>query len=594
MKTQSKKSVVKQIVKPLGLFLLLLITAMIILMFFYSIDQALSERGEKSRQISKYTTNRVTDYAAAGWLAEYWETNCKDMELIYYDAVADVLEKELMESLPGYSGAKKVTRKQIEEAPANVQKTFAEYCYARISLDLDSVKREFGPSYLDLITIRGEECLFLADGLGWGELHISQGGNIFELGSTMPFAPGVYPVLDKILANSMPDNTMEVSLSQGADHSNIRTFEPVYDENGNIVMIVSVSQQWDDILSDTVKMTLISILVVAVLFLLIGVVTVRLIKTYVVRPIKKEETVLGVYIRDKDPVKAMTALEEIKTNNEIQTLAENFSYMASEIDMYIKEVQSVTAEKERIGAELDMAANIQASQLPSKFPAFPERNEFEIFASMDPAKEVGGDFYDFFLVDDDHLALVIADVSGKGVPAALFMMSSKMLINSFALLSGTPSEILGAVNNRICEHNSDNMFVTVWLAILDIRTGKLTCSNAGHEYPALKKAGGSFELIKSRHSPVVGAMPGINYREHEIQLEPGDTIFVYTDGAPEATNGAVELFGNERLTDALNSAGDVSLEGLLSSVKGTIDEFVGDAPQFDDLTMLALRYNGKQ
>ncbi|MBO6302362.1 MAG: SpoIIE family protein phosphatase [Ruminiclostridium sp.] len=358
-------------------------------------------------------------------------------------------------------------------------------------------------------------------------------------------------------------------------------------------MIVSVSQQWDDIMSEAIAVTAASGLAVSVLFILIVIRTVRLISKYVVRPIKMEEAVLAEYVRDKDPEKVITSLSEVKCRNEIETLAENFSYMAAEIDTHIKTVRAVTAEKERIGAELDMAAKIQASQLPSTFPAFPDRTEFDIYASMDPAKEVGGDFYDFFLIDDDHLAVVIADVSGKGVPAALFMMSSKMLINSFALSGGRPSEILGAVNNMLCERSADDMFVTVWLGILELSTGKLTSTNAGHENPAIKKAGGSFEILKDRHSPVVAAMPDIPYREQVMQLEPGDTLFVYTDGVPEATSAQVELFGEERLSKALNSVGDVPLEKLLDTVNSAVSDFVGDAPQFDDLTMLALRYNGK-
>ncbi len=243
--------------------------------------------------------------------------------------------------------------------------------------------------------------------------------------------------------------------------------------------------------------------------------------------------------------------------------------------------------------ELSMATGIQTGILPRTFPPYPERKEFELYASMDPAKEVGGDFYDFFLIDEDHLGLVIADVSGKGVPAALFMMASKMLINTYATFGGTPADILGAVNERVCGYDADFMFVTVWLGILEISTGKMTCCNAGHEYPVLKKANGSFEMIKDKHGLSVGAMAGVKYRNYELLFEKGDTLFVYTDGVPESTNNALELFGNERMLEALNSAPDSSLQELLGYVKKASEEFVGDAVQFDDLTMLAIRYIGK-
>ena len=311
-----------------------------------------------------------------------------------------------------------------------------------------------------------------------------------------------------------------------------------------------------------------------------------------ISPVVKVKNGVQRYMRDKDSEFVAAEMNRIKSRNEVGVLAESFSYMASEIDRYIGEVRTVTAEKERIDAELDMAAGIQLSQLPRKFPVFPERTEFDIFASMTPAKEVGGDFYDFFLIDDNRLALVIADVSGKGVPAALFMMSSKMLINNYALFGGTPAEIISAVNGRVCENNSDNMFVTVWLGILEISTGKMTCCNAGHEYPVIKRAGGGFELVNDKHGLFVGTMPGIRYTDYEIQLDKGDTLFVYTDGVPEATNAAEELFGNERMLAALNSAPEgCPLDELLQTVKEHVDEFVGDAPQFDDLTMLAIRYN---
>ena len=211
------------------------------------------------------------------------------------------------------------------------------------------------------------------------------------------------------------------------------------------------------------------------------------------------------------------------------------------------EVRRVTAEKERIGTELHMANQIQESMLPSIFPAFPERSEFDIYALMDPAREVGGDFYDFFLIDKDHLCMVIADVSGKGIPAALFMMVSKIIIQSCAMLGRDAGEILTKTNEALCSNNRMEMFVTVWIGILEISTGKLTAANAGHEYPAIK-TGNKFELLKDKHGLVIGAMPGIVYKEYEVDLKPGDKLFLYTDGVAEATRGGEELFGTMRLS----------------------------------------------
>ena len=241
-----------------------------------------------------------------------------------------------------------------------------------------------------------------------------------------------------------------------------------------------------------------------------------------------------------------------------------------------------------------MAAKIQANVLPNTFPAFPTHREFDIFATMDPAKEVGGDFYDFFLVDDDHLALVMADVSGKGVPASLFMTIAKTLIKNRAQLGESPSEILYNVNNQLCDGNEAELFVTVWLAIIELRTGKGIAANAGHEHPALRRKDGSFELVLYRHAPAVATMEGMRFKEHEFQLNPGDTLFVYTDGVTEATNTKDELFGTQRMLDALNRDPNAAPKKLLDAVRNDIDEFVGAAPQFDDITMMGVKYDGPE
>ena len=242
--------------------------------------------------------------------------------------------------------------------------------------------------------------------------------------------------------------------------------------------------------------------------------------------------------------------------------------------------------------ELNMATEIQMSMLPLTFPAFPDRSEFDIYASMDPAKEVGGDFYDFFLIDDDHLAAVIADVSGKGVPAALFMMSSKILLNDHATIGGSPAEILERVNKLVYANNKAHMFVTVWLGILEISTGKLTSASAGHEYPMIN-VNGKYELLKDKHGLAIGAMPNSKYKDTEITLNKGDSVFVYTDGVAEATDANNELFGTDRTLEALNAIPDgVSQKEILAGVRSAVDAFVKEAPQFDDLTMLGLKYFG--
>lgn len=280
---------------------------------------------------------------------------------------------------------------------------------------------------------------------------------------------------------------------------------------------------------------------------------------------------------------------QIHTGDEIENLFCAFRQMEQDINQYIEDITFVTAEKERIGAELNVATQIQADMLPGIFPAFPERKEFDIYASMDPAKEVGGDFYDFFLIDADHLALVIADVSGKGVPAALFMVITKTLIKNQMMMGKYPKAVLEAVNNQLCENNEAEMFVTVWLAVYEISTGKVTAANAGHEYPAIRRAGGSFELFQDPHGFVLAGMEDVRYKEYGFELHAGDTLFVYTDGVPEATDAGHTLFGTERMLEALNAKGDANPMELIEEVKEEIDRFVGEAMQFDDITMLSLQ-----
>lgn len=242
-------------------------------------------------------------------------------------------------------------------------------------------------------------------------------------------------------------------------------------------------------------------------------------------------------------------------------------------------------ERERIATELKTACDIQKDMLPG---VFPKHKEFDIYAEMSPAKEVGGDFYDYFMMDDDHLCLMIADVSGKGIPAALFMMRSMIILQDFAKISRSPDEILTLANNSVCASNQSEMFVSVWLGIWELSTGILRAANAGHEYPALRKPDGHFELFKDKHGIVIGNIEGYRYKEYELTLEPGSRLFLYTDGVPEATNAEEELFGTDRMLTALNEAPDAPPEQLLSNVRKTVDGFVRDAEQFDDLTMLCI------
>jgi sigma-B regulation protein RsbU (phosphoserine phosphatase) len=282
---------------------------------------------------------------------------------------------------------------------------------------------------------------------------------------------------------------------------------------------------------------------------------------------------------------------EIKSGDEIEALADTFNAMTRKLRDYIENLSKITAENERISTELTIATQIQADMLPNIFPPFPDRDEFEIFADMRPAKEVGGDFYDFFLIDDDRLCIVIADVSGKGVPAALFMVIAKTLIGNHARAKEAPEDVFRKVNDQLCEGNKTAMFVTAWMGILEIGTGRMTYVNAGHNPPLLKKAGGSYAYLKTTADFVLGGLEGSVYRQLEMRLEKGDMLFLYTDGVTETNDPADELYGEARLQNTLNASLDLKPTALLRKVNADVDAFANGAPQFDDVTMLALRIN---
>ncbi|MBO4799570.1 MAG: PP2C family protein-serine/threonine phosphatase, partial [Lachnospiraceae bacterium] len=289
--------------------------------------------------------------------------------------------------------------------------------------------------------------------------------------------------------------------------------------------------------------------------------------------------------RSEESEKTLTS---IKTNDEVELLAESIDKMEKDMLAYVDNITAITAEKERIGAELNVATKIQADMLPSIFPAFPERNDMDIFASMDPAKEVGGDFYDLFMVDDDHLAVVMADVSGKGVPAALFMVIAKTLIKNHLQNKEPVNEALINANNQLCEGNDEGYFVTTWAAVIDLKTGDVEFADAGHELPLVIHTDGSVEGFKpTKKRPPLATMEDLQFLLDRFNLAPGDKLFLYTDGVPEATNAENELYGMDRLKAVLEKNCKATPEEILVAVRADVDAFVGDAPQFDDLTMLA-------
>ena len=274
---------------------------------------------------------------------------------------------------------------------------------------------------------------------------------------------------------------------------------------------------------------------------------------------------------------------DVRSNEEFASLSDDINQTVDTLRCYIDEAAA------RIDKELEFARQIQRSALPSVFPPYPNRKDFSIFASMDAAKEVGGDFYDFYLIGENRLVFLVADVSGKGIPAAMFMMNAKTLIKGLVESGHDADEVFTIANDRLCQNNEAGMFVTAWMGILDLQTGKLRYVNAGHNPPAIRRAGGRFELLKSRANLVLAIMDGVRYRSAEMTLSPGDEIYLYTDGITEAQNDQKQLFGEDRLLRSLNETPEQTVEERCMTVKKDVGIFVGDAPQFDDMTMLCVK-----
>ena len=292
--------------------------------------------------------------------------------------------------------------------------------------------------------------------------------------------------------------------------------------------------------------------------------------------------------------KSLNRITDGDLNEKVDVYASSeFASLSDDINLTVDVLKGyIDAAEKRMEQELLLAHNIQDAALPKNFTFI--HDGFELFAAMNPAREVGGDFYDFFFVDADKIALVIADVSDKGIPAALFMMRSKTAIRGLAESGLEPEEIFYRVNNALCEGNEINMFVTVWMGIIDLNTGDMKCLNAGHEYPAVMRKGGDFEIFKDKHRLPLGAMENMTYAGYDLHLDPGDCLYVYTDGIPDGINVDEEQYGLDRMIDALNLYKNASMEGLLQGVKAEQDAFVGKADQFDDITMIGFRYNGPQ
>ena len=550
----------------------------------YITDQSFRQEKQKySQQIANDLSMDLMMYPSLSYLWNYWIENADQLDVEYdFTEKTMVKEMELGIRYPGFV-CSEATVADIAKLSDADKKVFAEVMYTTVIDEFNSLALIHDVDYVYAVgtTKDFSECVFIFSGADSFTPRSSTYGDAYTLGTRQSIRPDQAKALGQALKEEkallVDDQSLDSYIYQGP--------------SGDWYCYIGVTYRLERHLEDVKSTTREGVINFIMMQIALSVICLVLLFFFTIRPVRRIQKRVRAYKMTKESDTILRHLIRIHSGNELGELKDDICECVMEIEDYIKEIHDITTEQERIRTELSVAAKIQSDMLPKNFP---DRKEFDLYATMTPAKEVGGDFYDFFLVDEDHLALVIADVSGKGVPAALFMVIAKTLIRNRTMMGGGPAEILGSVNDQLCEGNETGLFVTVWMGILEISTGRGVAANAGHEHPVLRRKGGAFEMVKYRHSPAVATMEGLKFREHDFQLEPGDRLYVYTDGVPEATNRNEELFGEERTLAALNKAPEAPLPELLAGVKQEIDGFAGDAEQFDDITMLALDYYGKE
>lgn len=530
----------------------------------------------------------VREYAAYRWLLRYWCSHSDSMEIEYDAEYVPGTETErksrvLTARHPGLM-LKYASEAEIEALPERDQKLYAEIVYSWLITRVNQIKQTYRIDYLFCVMTDDDfrTQFFVFSAADKGSVRGTNYLEVYPLGTVVTVADSQQEAMSSARQNSS-------HLAEAGDYEDYYAF---FEEIDGMYFLTGMTYDLSELIRDIRSQTIRGSSFAAACQLVLSIICLGLVSFFVLRPLKKVESSIRLYKKTKDSSIVEKNLSGIRLNNEIGQLSTDVISLSKEIDEYLNRIETITAEKERIGTELSLAMRIQTAMLPNVFPAFPSRPELDIYAVMDPAKEVGGDFYDFFFVDEDHLCLVIADVSGKGIPAALFMMAAKIILANYAKMGKDPADILRETNKVICANNKEEMFVTVWLGILTISTGKLIAANAGHEYPCIRKAEGQFELLRDKHSFVIGGMESVEYTDYEITLEPGTKMFLYTDGVAEAADGKNRLFGEERMLEALNEDPEASPEQLLKNVRSAVDAFVQGAQQFDDITMLCVEYKG--
>ena len=577
---KKRKRLIVQIGTITGLFFLVLVLINVSVVYSSTVDLYLEAKNEMMSKEVERVGSYVNVLRRDSWFIDYWEEHAEQVRSCNRDEYSDEKKSIIVDYIYGDEA---VTRETLDGLSDEDKLILAATYYDLEGLSFTLEKQENDYDDLFCIDISEKNRGFVLYSYS-GKVSIDDVGENRVLGQKKEIDLDDHPALRKLVNGDETGIVFERVRDFPVEGDHYVGYKPLY-ENGKVRAVIGISYNWSEFrnvlrgkLRRMAAAGLGSVVLVAAVMMLF-------MFRRVIKPLTKVQKGVREYMADKDSEKAAGQMSKIKERNEVGVLAEDIAEMTLEIQRYTKENLRLNGERERIAAELELGARIQSSMLSKTFP---ESEHFEVFAHMTPAKEVGGDFYDVFLIDDDHLGLVIADVSGKGVPAALFMMMAKGLIRNYAMRGDTPAQVLENANEQICANNEEQMFVTVWFGVLEVSTGRITAANAGHEYPIIKQPDGSFELFKDKHGFVLGGIMNKKYKQYELTLQKGGTLFVYTDGAPEATAANEEMFGTQRLVDTLNAQADGSPQQLISRVYDEVGKFVGDAPQFDDLTMLAI------
>lgn len=555
----------------------------------------LKEQYSGLSHIMWYLEDHITENPNYEWLLSYWEDNSQALsESIVYDSADALLQSRdtFAKDNPGLSSYD-LKPEELKSLSPEAKELYAEICLMDLTLEFNRIKAIYGLKYIYFSKLSSEnDMLFLVSGLVDGEKRGNDVRDIFMVGKQVEPGLEYHPVLKEIYDTHSYVDKFEKKIKEGRTGYDYNVYVPIHISDESIYVICACMDATDVQREIYRGMTFISILLFIILVIALSLMTFAFNRV-LLKPLGLVQGQIRKYTQDKNAAELCRELSHIKSQNEIGRLSDDVTLMAQEIDRHTKEIIELTSTNQRIETELMLARNIQKAVLPSSIPVFGDKECFELCGSSTPAKEVGGDFYDYFKIDDSHLGILIADVSGKGIPAAMFMMFSHICIKNMSNIDTDLGEIFEKINHILNERNDVDMFVTAWMGILDLDTGIINCVNAGHENPALYRNGEEFTLYKTKHSFVLAAMDGVKYKTETIYLKKGDRLFLYTDGVPEATDLNNTLYGTDRMLDVLNRVEEGSCEEVLAAVEADINSFVGSADQFDDYTMVCLKYNGR-